>query len=93
MENVEFIGFMIDCKRGMIALKQKRIDKFDELLSKIRGSKSVTRRVYAQILGCMNSANILFMAAGVRLNPMVFFCRKVSQIQKMPLIKSLIKVT
>ena len=80
MENVEFIGFMIDCKRGMIALKQKRIDKFDELLSKICGSKSVTRRVYAQILGCMNSANILFMAAGVRLNPMVFFCRKVSQI-------------
>ena len=79
-EEVEFIGFRINCKEGMISLKRKRIEKFDLLLSKIIGSKSVTRRVYAQILGCMNSANVLFMAAGIRLNPMVFFCRKVSQI-------------
>ena len=79
-DEVEFIGFKIDCVRGMISLKKKRIEKFDSLLSKISSSKSVTRRVYAQILGCMNSANVLFMAAGIRLNPMVFFCRKVSQI-------------
>lgn len=77
---VEFLGYVLDAELKTIRLKEKRIKKFERLLDDLMAKEFTTKRHYAKILGCIYSANIIFLANNIKLNPHLFFTRKISQI-------------